>query len=840
MAPPLERSRQSRWAVHRRRFDPTRTVDTRSAPSCRLCLAIPLALVEPEVTDRVTDRVTDSQQVSSGVESGPSERAHPPKMDSSAPTTTTTTTTTTTIAGHVPHETGWRVGRGPIATPAEAIQSDPATFKPNEEVFWKALNRVSISVSSSRGYDDGATTATTAATGEGGDDTLIKESLRAHLSREKRLFDILCFKQGSMPLFEFNSPRARKKPPLAANGGLHHHQANGSGKLDSLSGALDSLLSGGEASRVLARISDRQGPCIVSLKPSLLYPRETEDAFVEASLAEDCHRNCCNQNRNRKTLGNYKNTGFCQYHVHGNETGSEEHWRANQCKTVRGFNLQRNAGESKLRHMLCLDTENGKVFLKWCTQCHLWKNFSEFCQSVDNPAVTSPTIDTFCGNCHRRQVASREKQLLKRRNERNIKQLAASDNKAQEPALDSANANANAMVVAQAMSLVHNGGNGANTLLGDAPGGGPLAQENLSAPIDALRTPEIQEMQKENSHPNGLANGHHDRDAGNAAAAATATLSSFDSAGPPLQHLKTALSAVNGSGKKRSKRKVVELNPEEAKRLKEIQLELLNQYTLTDFPFWYQNEREFLEALDTVKVGKVTLREYYSSPDRLGDILYFSRGNLPHFSEENNPIPKRGNLSEIMERDRSKGIVYYPSLRVSDAQKVCINSLRPALIFPDQDNTWRCVETNTSMVCQEIRNTSEAKKKLENYKFTGFCNDCVRGEGQASQEAWVQAGGSSIRGFNLGRKKVDHRPRHLLCLEREEGKKVFVKWCTQCHTWKNLASYFIREGEEGGNKLNTFCAICHRRQQVSRKMQSQTRKIYASIATKGTQFASSA
>merc|ERR1711959_655846 len=110
------------------------------------------------------------------------------------------------------------------------------------------------------------------------------------------------------------------------------------------------------------------------------------------------------------------------------------------------------------------------------------------------------------------------------RNERNIKQLAASDNKAQEPALDSANANANAMVVAQAMSLVHNGGNGANTLLGDAPGGGPLAQENSSAPIDAPRTPEIQELQKENSHLNGLANGHHAHGPGNAAAAATATL----------------------------------------------------------------------------------------------------------------------------------------------------------------------------------------------------------------------------------------------------------------------------------------------------------------------------
>merc|ERR1711879_837872 len=110
--------------------------------------------------------------------------------------------------------------------------------------------------------------------------------------------------------------------------------------------------------------------------------------------------------------------------------------------------------------------------------------------------------------------------------------------------------------------------------------------------------------------------------------------------------------------------------------------------------------------------------------------------------------------------------------------------------------------------------------------FTGFCPECVKGEGKASFATWLETNGASIRGFNLGRKKVDHRLRHLLCLESQQGGKVFLKWCTQCHTWKNFSTYFVR-GENGDaqkNKLNTFCSICHRRQVVSRRMQSECRK----------------
>merc|ERR1711916_125807 len=100
----------------------------------------------------------------------------------------------------------------------------------------------------------------------------------------------------------------------------------------------------------------------------------------------------------------------------------------------------------------------------------------------------------------------------------------------------------------------------------------------------------------------------------------------------------------------------------------------------------------------------------------------------------------------------------------------------PMLMFPVQDPQTKqnafVLRGPTTRPCANVRNTSESKKKLENYKFTGFCLDCVKGEGQASYQTWLDTGMQSIRGFNL----------------------------------------------------TTFCAICHRRQIASRKMQSQARK----------------
>lgn len=676
---------------------------------------------------------------------------------------------------------------------ASSEDSDPATFEPNEATFWKAVDRVSITVSSKRLVENGG------AEGEA-EDSQVKEVLRAHLSRKNRLFDILCFKrERGLPLFEVSSRLIRKKHPIIPmpNGEVAH----------ATQGALELEHSPQEKGRVLTKISDLQGRCIVSLRPTLLYPMKGENSFVEAELVKDSQGNCCAQNRNRKTLGNYKNTGFCQYHVFGSEMGSEENWRVNDCKTVRGFNLQRKKGETKLRHMLCLEMDEGKVFLKWCTQCHLWKNLNEFCSvMMSNPEDPSPGIDTFCGNCYERQVKSREKQLQKRRNEKKTKM--ASDAIQQGGGVAITHPSDPSSVVEQAREVIQDAAQphaaqGVNGLpvAGDVPMGGVSA-------VDAPKTPEISEQQKLNGEV--VRNG----------AATTAEGGQLSTtARSSLQH-----HAGNNCAKKKTKRKHLEVSPEEAKRLRAMQLEYLNSIPVTDFSFWYPNEQVFVEGLDSVKVDKMTLREYYESPTRVGDILFFPFDKIPDFVEENNPIPKRGNLSEIIERERSQGKVYHPNLRVSDNQKVCINSLGPMLMFPNVDQEtgekgWRFVTTKSDSCCN-VRSTSEAKKKLENYKFTGFCSDCVKGDGQASYQSWIDANCASIRGFNLNRKKVDHRLRHLLCLESKDG-KVFLKWCTQCHTWKNFASYISPENK---CKLNTFCAICHRRQMVSRKMQSEARK----------------
>merc|ERR1712147_391979 len=52
------------------------------------------------------------------------------------------------------------------------------------------------------------------------------------------------------------------------------------------------------------------------------------------------------------------------------------------------------------------------------------------------------------------------------------------------------------------------------------------------------------------------------------------------------------------------------------------------------------------------------------------------------------------------------------------------------------------------------------------------------------------------------------RQRHFLCLETFAG-KVFLKWCTQCHTWKNLKLF---SPEDGPTEVRTFCHVCHQRQ----------------------------
>ena len=621
---------------------------------------------------------------------------------------------------------------GAVDPLTQVMTLDTVTFQPNEEVFWEALDKVSLTVSSFRIGEDKQ------------GDTHVKENLRTHLGRDNRMFDILCFKEHNMPLFEAHSPRLRKAG-LGGVGAPDAEDENENGN-----GTTTAAPSVPDRERVITRISDKQQQCIVSLKPTLMYPHEKTKDWVELELWQDSQGSCCNYPRMRKTLGNYKNTGFCQRHVFGGENGSEIYWTQKSSKAVRGFNLVRNQGESKLRHMLCLDTHKGKIFLKWCTQCHLWKNFSEFCDDITIHNAENPQIDTFCHVCKKRQMVSRSKQLEKRRS---------------------------------------------------------LRKSQLSQQTQALPKPlnegEVNQLPMQ----------------AEAAAAAPAAVSA----------------------------EVVEAVAQDIER----QIRMLKQIIVKDFPFHHPNEHDFLQSLDTVKIdyvdnvskSKPTLRQYFESSDRLGDILFFPFGKWPVFAEENNPIPKRGNLSKVMASDVQKGVKYYPSLRVGNTQELCIVNLMPMLLSPvsvggdahqpgfQSGTDWRYQQIKTGP-CVCIRSTSEAKKKLENYKFTGFCYGCVKGEGMASQENWIATGGASIRGFNAGRKKVDHRPRHLLCLENNSNQKIFLKWCTQCHTWKNYST-FLKRDEQNGNviiKLNTFCAVCHRRQMVSRKLQNLNRNGGAAAA----------
>ena len=200
------------------------------------------------------------------------------------------------------------------------------------------------------------------------------------------------------------------------------------------------------------------------------------------------------------------------------------------------------------------------------------------------------------------------------------------------------------------------------------------------------------------------------------------------------------------------------------------------------------NEDVFVEALNTTKTNNVLLKDYFLSDERAGDIVYFPQDRLPWF-------------------DRGRSI--------SDKQERCICSLRPMLMLPGASGGWKFEEA-AGPTCGAVRNTTAAKKELENYKYTGFCKDHVQGEGLGSREHYEKTGGKSVRGFNLERNVNDRRMRHLLCLETQQG-LVFLKWCTQCHLWKNFAGFTERQGKGGQDlAVHTFCQVCHQRQVLSR------------------------
>merc|ERR1711977_77425 len=97
----------------------------------------------------------------------------------------------------------------------------------------------------------------------------------------------------------------------------------------------------------------------------------------------------------RRVLGNYYYTGFCANHVSGEGPGTSlAAWKASNGRTILGFNVMTPRAQdnkaTRQRHFLCLETFAGKVFLKWCTQCHTWKNLELYMPEEGPTEVRSP------------------------------------------------------------------------------------------------------------------------------------------------------------------------------------------------------------------------------------------------------------------------------------------------------------------------------------------------------------------------------------------------------------------------------------------------------------------
>jgi hypothetical protein len=179
-------------------------------------------------------------------------------------------------------------------------------FSPNEDKFWEALNTVHIPVAKS----DTASHVVVDVDGEeqvgaeqtqqqqqaqqdrgAGAQEQVKELLRDHLSRNKRLFDILYFNKtssGSLPLFEVIPTRCRSisKEELLKDKEAARDEANGSGSVTVAADVAAAPTKVADTKeRVIAKISDSQMQCIVCLKPTLLYPSMTDQAWSEQALA---------------------------------------------------------------------------------------------------------------------------------------------------------------------------------------------------------------------------------------------------------------------------------------------------------------------------------------------------------------------------------------------------------------------------------------------------------------------------------------------------------------------------------------------------------------------------
>merc|ERR1719399_1609749 len=190
-----------------------------------------------------------------------------------------------------------------------------------------------------------------------------------------------------------------------------------------------------------------------------------------------------------------------------------------------------------------------------------------------------------------------------------------------------------------------------------------------------------------------------------------------------------------------------------------------------------------------------------------------------HFDSENSPVFVDEVLKRIKRLDSNGEERKFKRVeRLSDNQELCLASLRPQLFVPTnvEKQTFKLVRPQ-GRVCCEKRNEGIHRRVLGIYYYTGFCANHVSGEGPGtSLAAWKASNGRTILGFNVMTPRAQDnkatRQRHFLCLETFAG-KVFLKWCTQCHTWKNLELYMP---EEGPTEVRTFCQVCHERQIASR------------------------
>ena len=323
----------------------------------------------------------------------------------------------------------------------KAVDDHIDFYQPNEQIFWKTLENTTIPVSRS------AANAGTEGVESG------RETLREHLSSRDRLFDILYFKNGLPFMSSEVSQRIVAKRPNAGSDGVslssgsghhvpgslspprpllpaplnqtHPHATLMRAKPTAPAGASEPVTV--EVVNSLVRLKDTRS-CLVSQGPTLLYPTVPGQPPAWEEMALECAEGCacCTFPRAKKELGNYRNSGFCKQHVEGTGVGSVANWYAKDRRTVRGFNIRRAPGETKMRHFLCFEREPGmrdKIFLKWCTQCHLWKNFLEFSRDGH---TDKPKMDTFCRICHNRQTISRSKQLEKRRLKKRMEWQAGS------------------------------------------------------------------------------------------------------------------------------------------------------------------------------------------------------------------------------------------------------------------------------------------------------------------------------------------------------------------------------------------------------------------------------